>query len=221
MFRIFSFLLLMFFCCDVFASVDCSRFRFDPYIGVHIIDTSKVNIQQSKENLVGKMGYLESGISYNAQYTMLPIPVKNGFCLSLRSVDVYIQFPDFNIIIDKRLKENSCAYNVVLKHEQDHMVSEKEVIYSNSENIKVSVLGAAWSIDPKFVKNNEELEKYKESVYDLLMKHKDVVDIIDKIKTQIQNVNEDIDLRGDSYELWKCEDFFEEMKNSSDKMSID
>ena len=215
------FFIPLFISCDLFASDDCSKFKFDVDVNINLNNNENININKSKENLVDKMGYIESGITYNARYIIVPIMVQDGFCVSLRSVDVDINFPAFNIVIDKRLKENSCAYNIVLQHEKDHMQSEKNVVKDNLENIKKSVFNAAQSINPIFVAKEQNQTEARENIYKQLETHKDVVDIIDKIKQELKQENDKIDFRGDSWQMWQCEDFVEEMKNSADNISID
>ena len=206
---------------DVFASTDCSKFKFNPDIKINHIDSNIINVEESEENLVNKFGYVESSIGYNTKYMIIPILVKDGFCLSLRSVDVNITFPEFNVVIDKRLKKDSCAYNVVLKHEKDHIEKEKETINSNLENIKKAVLSAALSIEPVFAKRDEDIQAIEKKMFEKLKEHKDIVEIIKKVKDELSNENEEIDVRGDSWEIWQCEDFFEEMKNSYANIPID
>ena len=221
MFKKFLFLVCLFISCDLFAVEDCSEFKFNPDININNINNDNVIVEKSEENLVGKLGYVKSSITYNVKYIVIPISVKDGFCLSLRSVDVDIKFPEFDIVIDKRLKEDTCAYNIVLQHEKDHIQQDKDVIYSNLENIKKSVLNAVESIKPVFVENGEDTEKNKIKIYEQLTNHKDVVDIISKIKQELRQENEKIDLRGDSFKIWQCEDFYKEMKDYYDKISID
>ena len=95
-----------------------------------ILKVNDVKTQKSDENLVGKLGYMEPKISYSAMSHNVMIPVHGGFCVSLRGLDIEIN-EDFNIIIDKRLKEKSCAYDIVYKHEQDHVKAYKNIINDN------------------------------------------------------------------------------------------
>ena len=221
MLRKFLFLLFIFISVNVFASTDCSKFKFNPDININNVDNDNIVIEESKENLADKFGYVKSSITYNTKYMIIPVLVKDGYCLSLRSLDVNINFPEFNIVIDKRLKKDSCAYNVVLKHEKDHIQSEKDILSSNIEDIKKSVYNAALSIEPVFVKHGENIEETKEKMFNKIKEHKDIIDIKNKIEKELKDSNEQIDYRGDSWEIWQCEDFFEEIKNSYDNMSID
>ena len=220
MFKKVLFLLSLFISCDLFASEDCSRFKFNPDVNVNYINDNNISIKKSDENLIGKLGYVESGIKYGVKYMIVPIMVKGGFCISLRSVDVDIKIPENNIVIDKRLKDNTCAYNIVLQHEKDHIKNKHDIIQSNLENIKTSVLNASSSINPIFIEKESDIEENKEKIYNQLKNHKDVINIIDKIKQELQNGDENIDFRGDIYNVWQCKDFLEEMKNS-DNITID
>ncbi len=221
--KIFKFFLI---CCYVFIPVyafatDCSKYKYDVDINVNNITKYEPVIQSSKENMIGKMGEILYQLSYSLKIFMIQIPVKDGYCVSLRSVDIDINVPEFLINIDKRLKPDTCAYNIVLKHEQDHMNVNKTVINSNIDRIKQAVINAVDSIKPVFISKIEDSGDIQINIQNEIENYKDVKDIKKKIKSEMNNANEEIDTRGDSFEMWKCEDFYNEMKKYSDKIRID
>ena len=61
--------------------------------------------------------------------------------------------PKFNIVLDKRLKDGTCAYKVVYQHEQDHKDVYEKYLSENMENIKKAVIEATKSVKPVYVKN--------------------------------------------------------------------
>ena len=187
---------------------DCSQYKYDPDIDVKL-DVKDIKVQKSDKDMVGKLGYTKPEISYSAMAHTVIIPVHGGYCASLRGIDVEI-IEDFNVTIDRRLKEKSCAYDIVFKHEQDHVDVYKNVIKSNLDKIKDSVKNGAKDFKPIFIKSEKEVPDFSEKL--------NKSDFVEKIKAditkEITEKNEKIDERGDSFYIWKCDDFYKKMKNS-------
>ena len=211
MLKKYSFLLFLFLPNTLFA-FDCSKFKFDVDVNL-TIKTEDVKIKKSDKDLVGMLGYAAPQLSYEVPYQKVPIRVHDGYCVALRWVDVNI-LQTFDIVIDRNLKENSCAYNLVLKHETDHINVSKKILKENEDYIKKSVASVANNMEPIFIKDLSELDNSSD-FYDKI-KENDVIkkmqqDIKDKIKTE----NDKIDERGDNYDIWKCDDFYKDMKNKA------
>lgn len=204
-----------------FADDVCSKYKFDVDVNVKNTTEYKAVIKQSSENMVGRMGETVYQTTYSSKLLLINIPVKNGFCASLRSVDIDINVPEFIININKRLKPNTCAYDIVLSHEQDHINVNKDIINNNLDNIKKSIISAVNTINPVFITDVKDAEKIQKEIQEKIESFNDVKNIQQKIKNEIYKNNEDIDTRGDSFKVWKCEDFYKEMKNFSDIITID
>ena len=207
MFKNLIFLLVLFLPNMSFA-YDCSQYKYDPDIDVKL-DVKDIKVQKSDKDMVGKLGYTKPEISYSAMAHTVIIPVHGGYCASLRGIDVEI-IEDFNVTIDRRLKEKSCAYDIVFKHEQDHVDVYKNVIKDNLDKIKKSVKDGAKDFKPVFIKSEKEVPDFSEKL--------NKSDFVEKIKAditkEITEKNEKIDERGDSFYIWKCDDFYKKMKNS-------
>lgn len=191
---------------------DCSQYKYDVDVNINV-NVGDIKIETSNEELVGKLGYTEPKISYNLLTRTVSIPVHGGNCVSLRGLDVNIK-QDFRIVIDKKLKEKSCAYDIVFKHEQDHVNVYKNVIKDNIDNIKQSIINGLKDVLPVFSKN--ENEDFAKKVNEANFASKIKKDIVKKFEDE----NQKIDERGDSYYIWKCDDFYQEMKHN-DNISID
>lgn len=204
-----------------FADNVCSKYKYDADINVK--NNTKYNpiIKMSAENMIGKLGEIQYQTSFSSKILLINIPVKGGYCVSIRSVDLDINVPEFVINIDKRLKKDSCAYKIVLKHETDHMNVNKNVIDDNIDNIKRAIKNATESTEPVFIYDIKNAEKIQSEIREKIENFKDVKEIEEKLKSNAEKYNEDIDTRGDSFEIWKCEDFYKEMKNNRDTITID
>ncbi len=187
---------------------DCSQYKYDPDIDVKF-NIKDVKLKKSDKDMVGKLGYTKPEISYSAMAHTVIIPVHGGYCASLRGIDVEI-IEDFDVTIDRRLKEKSCAYDIVFKHEQDHVDVYKNVIKDNIDKIKKSVKDGAKEFKPIFIKSEKEVPDFSEKI--------NKSDFVEKLKSdivkEITEKNEKIDERGDSFYIWKCDDFYKKMKNS-------
>ncbi len=205
---------------SVMADDNCLRFRYDVDINIKNNTDNNVVVEKSAENLVGRLGYTVSNITYSYQLLMVPVRVENGYCLSLRSIDIDVS-PKFNIVLDKRLKENSCAYKIVYQHEQDHKDVYEKILKDNIDNIKSAVIEATKSVKPVFLKNIDKANDVEIEISNKLEKYSEVEKIKEKIKNLTDEENKKIDTRGDDYKIWKCKDFFDEMKEFYGSMTID
>ena len=206
----------------VFADDVCPYFQYDVDINVRNSTKDKVNIVSSSENLVGKLGYTESRVAFEYKFLMIPVRISDGYCISLRGVDIDVFFPEFNIIIDKRLKPDSCAYNVVLNHEQDHVNAHKNVLNDNMRDIRRALVEAVNNIKPVFVQTLDQQEDVQMDILKRLENYKSVLRVQEQVSKSLDEENKKIDTRGDDYQVWKCQDFYEEMmKSGENKIRID
>lgn len=205
-----KFLFLMFlFLPNILFAFDCSKYLYDIDVDINYT-VGDVNVKKSDKDLVKKLGYTEPKISYSVMAHEVFIPVDGGFCVSLRGLDIKIM-ENFDITIDKRLKEKSCAYDIVFKHEQDHVNTYKDIIKNNIDDIKQTIKKESKNIKPVF-SNQED----KTIDFTKIIKESDFAKKIEKdIKSKFDSENKKIDERGDSYLIWKCDDFYKEWKNTN------
>lgn len=213
---------MLFFPSVVLADDICSRFKYEPEINVKKVVDDDIDIKKSNESFVDKLGYamLKPGYKYSL-YTVL-IPVNGGYCVSLRGIDIDVLYPSFDIVIDKSLTEENCAYKYVLEHEKDHVKNTRKVLDTNLENITENVLvKVVNSINPVFINSINEKNDVNTKIEEQLQNHPDIVALLKKIDNEIEEENKKIDSRGDQYEIYKCKDFYEQMKNSRKDIQID
>lgn len=192
---------------NILFAYDCSDYAYNVDVDI-VFDEGKTDIQKSKKDLDKELGFTKPEIKYSFLTKNVTIPVNDGYCVSLRGIIVNIS-ENINITIDKRLKDNSCAYNIVLKHEQDHANVFKNVIKNDIDNIKQTLIKESKNIKPVFVKNEEDSPNFTEIIEKSDFKKK----ILSDIKNKIDSENKKIDERGDIYHIWKCDDFYKEWKD--------
>lgn len=201
---------------------NCLRFKYDVDVDINNPEKEVVNISSSDEVLVGKLGYTISKIAYEYRLILVPIRVDDGYCVSLRGIDIDVFFPEFKIVIDKRLKPKTCSYDVVLKHEKDHMNVHKKVLNDNIADVKRALVSAVKNaIKPVFVETLDKQDDIQQDMIKKIENYKSVAQIQEKISKVLEEENKKIDTRGDEYEVWKCKEFYEEMLKSGENIRID
>lgn len=199
----------------------CPNFGYDVDISIKNSTKDNVKITSSSENLSGKLGYTLSKMGFDYRFFMVPVRISDGYCISLRGVDIDVFFPEFDVTIDKRLKPDTCAYNVVLNHEMDHVNVYKSVLNDNMKDIRRALTEAIRTVKPVFVETLDQQDIVQEDIIKKIEKYKSVAAIQEKIQNSLDEENKKIDTRGDDYQVWKCEDFYQEMMKSGERVRID
>lgn len=130
--------------------------------------------------------------------------INNGFCVSLKTVNTVIGYNNFRVHIDIRHNPNTCSYNVVLAHEEQHIQTYLSVIDDFKAEFQKAVFSAADSIMPVFVKSREDINMAINMMNDELQSHPDLILIKQKIKAAEEIRNKKIDQNYDYDELKKC-----------------
>ena len=189
---------------------NCLRFQYDVDVNVEQAE-DVVEIEKSSENLSGELGHTLSNRSCNYNMLFINVRVPDGYCVSLRSINMKIN-QNFNIVLDKRLKEGSCAYNLVMKHEKDHMNVTKKVLDDNMDNIKNALKKSMKNLYPVFVENTEKNNDIESVIVEKIENSKFMKKIKEQVENETQKESNNIDTRGDDYELWRCKDYMKEME---------
>ena len=130
--------------------------------------------------------------------------INNGFCVSLKTVNAVIGYNNFRVHIDINHIPNTCSYNAILAHEEQHIQTYLSVIDDFKADFRKSVFSAADSIMPVFVKNREDINLAIDMMNDELQSHPDLILIKQKIKAAEEIRNKKIDQNNNSDELKKC-----------------
>ena len=130
--------------------------------------------------------------------------VKGGFCIGLKSVNITMGFSDFVINIDIRHQPDSCQYNAVLAHEEEHLNTYLSVMDDFMVDLHKSVFAAADSVMPVFVESKDDFDDAIDKMNKELQNHPDLVLVKQKIKAAEEIRNKQIDQEEDYQELNKC-----------------
>lgn len=199
----FVFLSLFIFVSTSNALDDCLNYKLTPNIVIKSPDWTK-SVVQPLQNMDVLHGYVIATMVDNYEITSDITSIEDGFCVALKNVDVLIGYSDFLVQIDMSHKPNTCSYDAILSHEDEHIRAYLSVIYDNQSLIKKSVFSAADSITPVFVKSESELESALDKLNYELQNHPDIILLKQHIKADEEIRNKYVDINDTGQTLKKC-----------------
>ena len=130
--------------------------------------------------------------------------INDGFCVTLKTVNTVVGYNNFRVNIDINHVPNTCSYDAILAHEEQHIQTYLSVIDDFKADFQKSVFSAADSIMPIYVKNREDINSAIDMMHKELQSHPDLILIKQKIKAAEEIRNKKIDQNNNSDELKKC-----------------
>ncbi len=145
--------------------------------------------------------------NYDVVADINQLPDNSGTCVGLKSVHATIGYVDFLVKIDMRHKLDSCSYNAVLAHENEHINAYLSVIDDFKPDLINSVYTAANSIMPIYVENGDDIHAALDDLNKQLQSHPVMILIKQRIYAEEELRNLKIDENEYKYdELEKCND---------------
>ena len=187
----------------VFATDDCLNYKLTPEIEIKTPEWTKSVVQplQNMDVLHGKViATLVDEFDITGDITS----IEDGFCVSLKSIDVTIGYSDFLVQIDISHKPNTCSYNAIVQHEDEHIRAYLSVIDDNKYLLEQSIKSAADSINPVFVENEKDIESAIDKLNNELQNHPDIILLKQQIKADEEIRNKYVDLNDNGESLKKC-----------------
>ena len=203
MFKKILFLICVFITSVSFASDDCLDYKLTPIITVKTPTWNKT-VVQPLQHMDVLHGNVIATLIDEFEITTDLTSIEDGFCVSLKNIDVMMGYSDFMVQIDISHKPNSCSYNAILEHEDQHIRAYLSVIDDNQNFIKQSVQFAADSITPIFIKNESDIEKTIDEFNEKLQNHPDIVLLKQHIKANEEIRNKYVDLNDTGETLKQC-----------------
>ncbi len=198
-----SVLFCLYFLCGAAFANDCLDYKLRPSIYVAAPDWSK-QVVQPLQNMDLLHGDVIATLVDNYEITGDVTSIEDGFCVALKSVDATVGYSDFLVQIDMRHAPNTCSYNAILSHEDEHIRAYLSVIDDLMGDIHRAVYSAADSIMPIFVQQESEIESALDKLNDNLQAHPDLILIKQNIKSQEEIRNKRVDMHDDGAALRRC-----------------
>lgn len=202
MFKKIFILPIMFFCFSANAN-DCMAYKIKPKITIVTPEYEK-QVVQSKQPMNLLHGNVIATLVDNYDIVTEITPVKNGYCVSLKSVEATIGYTNFLVQIDSRHGLATCSAKAVLNHENLHIGAYLSVIDDNKVELYDAIYSGADSIVPIFITSEIDANNAIEKMNNELQSHPDVVLAIQKIHADEEIKNKNIDRQEDYSELKRC-----------------
>lgn len=182
---------------------DCLSYKLIPKIVLETPSWTKEVVQPLKEMDLFH-GNVIATMSDNYEIVADITNIEDGFCVSLKSVYADVGYSNFLVQIDIRHQPNTCSYNAVLAHEDEHIRTYLSVIDDYKKELQDSIFNAADSIMPIFVRNESDIEYAIDELNAELQAHPDLILIKQKIKASEEIRNKRIDQMDTGQNLKKC-----------------
>lgn len=130
--------------------------------------------------------------------------IEDGFCVGVKQVDAEIGYSNFLVQVDIRHIPNTCSYDAVLLHEDQHIREYLSVIDDFKVGLHNALYSAADSVMPIFVSNTDEIDDAIEQLNNKIQTHPEMVIIKQKIKAEEEIRNKRVDKNDSGVALKKC-----------------
>ena len=187
----------------VFAADDCLNYKITPKITVKSPDWTK-SVVQPLQNMDVLHGKVIATLTDEFDITSDITSIEDGFCVALKNVDVTIGYSDFLVQIDISHKPDTCSYNAIIQHEDEHIRAYLSVIDDNQYLLEQSIKSAADSINPVFVQDEKDIESAIDKLNNELQNHPDIILLKQQIKADEEIRNKYVDLNDNGETLKKC-----------------
>ena len=122
----------------------------------------------------------------------------------LTSVNSVFGYNNFLVNINIQHTPNTCAYNVILEHENKHINTYLSVINDFKKELQDSIFNASDSIMPIFIKTKSDVDLAVNKMNQELQSHPELVLIKQKIRAAQEIRNKKIDQMETGEDLFRC-----------------
>ncbi len=199
----FVFLTIFLYNSSVFATDDCLNYKLTPEITIKTPDWTK-SVVQPLQNMDVLHGKVIATLTDEFDITSDITSIEDGFCVSLKNIDVTIGYSDFLVQVDISHKPNTCSYDTIVQHEDEHIRAYLSVIDDNKYLLEQSIKSAANSINPVFVENEKDIESAIDKLNNELQNHPDIILLKQQIKADEEIRNKYVDLNDNGESLKRC-----------------
>lgn len=187
----------------MYAGNDCLNYKLTPKITIQSPIWEK-NVVQPLKEMDLLHGDVIATLIDEFDITSDITSIEDGFCVALKNIDVLFGYSNFLVQIDISYKPNTCPYNVILQHEDEHIRAYLSVIEDNQDLLKKSIKSAADSVVPIFVNDVKDIESAVDKLNYELQNHPDIILLKQRIKAEEEIRNKYVDINNNGEMLKKC-----------------
>ena len=135
---------------------DCLPYKLNPAVYIDSLSWAK-EVVQPLDPMDLLHGNVIATLSDNYDIVADITSIEDGFCVAIKSVTAAVGYTNFLVQIDMRHVPESCSYNAILSHEDDHIRAYLSVIDDFKPELQKSIYSAADSITPIFVRDRKSV----------------------------------------------------------------
>ena len=188
---------------SAFADDDCVSYKLTPRVDLEFPTWSK-EVVQPLRHMDLLHGNVVATMVDNYDIVADITNIEDGYCVALKSVYATVGYSDFLVQIDIRHKPNTCSYNAILSHEDEHIRAYLSVMDDNRKDLQDSIYRAANSIPPIFVRSINDIDAAINELNAELQAHPDLILAKQKIKAAEEIRNKRVDQHDTGQTLRKC-----------------
>ena len=182
---------------------DCLSYKITPNVDLTVPQWTKQVVQPLQE-----MDFLHGNVVATMvdNYDIVAdiTNIEDGYCVTLKSVFATVGYSDFLVQIDIRHVPETCTYNAILSHEDEHIRAYLSVIDDFKKDLKDAIYSAADSITPIFVRSADDIDAAITELNAELQAHPDLILVKQKIKAAEEIRNKRVDQHDTGQSLQKC-----------------
>lgn len=182
---------------------DCLDYKLRPRITIAVPDWRK-EVVQPLQHMDLLHGDVIATLVDNYDIVGDVTSIEDGFCVALKGVDATVGYSDFLVQIDIRHTPESCSYNAILSHEDEHIRAYLSIMEDYKAEFQSAIYSAADSIMPIFVRDQADIDSALDKLNSQLQSHPDLVLIKQKLKADEEIKNKRVDMRDDGAALRHC-----------------
>lgn len=171
---------------------ECLSYKINPKISIDMPIWQKEVVQPLKPMDLWH-GNVVATLVENYEITGDTTSIEDGFCVSLKGVDGIVGYSDFLVKVDSRHTPNSCAYNAILTHEDEHIRAYLSVVDDFRGQIYNALETAANSVMPVFVRDASEISAAMDLLHEKLQSHPELILINQRIQAEQEIRNKRVD----------------------------
>ena len=130
--------------------------------------------------------------------------IEDGFCVGIKQVDAEIGYSNFLVQVDIRHTPNTCSYDAVLSHEDQHIRAYLSIIEDYKNGLHDALYSAADSVMPVFVYDAADIDLAIEELNNKIQSYPELILIKQKIKADEEIRNKRIDKNDNGVAIKKC-----------------
>lgn len=182
---------------------DCLSYKITPNVDLTVPQWTKQVVQPLQE-MDFFHGNVVATMVDNYDIVADITNIEDGYCVALKSVNAMVGYSDFLVQIDIRHAPDTCSYNAILAHEDEHIRAYLSVMDDNRKNLQSAIYNAANSITPIFVYNQSDIDAAINELNAELQAHPDLILAKQKIKAAEEIRNKRVDQHDTGESLRKC-----------------